>query len=68
MPRLIIDMDEVMADTYEKFVEAYALEFGRRPSQEELHGKKVYDLPGASHLRDAMYEPGFFRDVKPMPG
>lgn len=68
MPRLIIDMDEVMADTYEKFVAAYAREFGRRPSQEELHGKKVYDLPGAGHLRDAMYEPGFFRDVRPMPG
>jgi len=68
MPRLIIDMDEVMADTYQKFVDAYAREFGRIPTDEELYGKKVYDLPGAAHLRDAMYERGFFRDVIPMPG
>lgn len=60
MARIIIDMDGVMADTYACFVDRYEQEFGRRPGREELLGKKAYDLPGAQHIRDAMYEPGFF--------
>lgn len=67
MPRIIIDMDEVLADTYAKFIDLYDQGFGRRPSAEELHGIKVYDLPEAAELRKAMYEPGFFRDVALLP-
>ncbi|MFT7120172.1 MAG: 5'(3')-deoxyribonucleotidase [Neolewinella sp.] len=64
--RIIVDMDEVLADTYHKLEERYASEFGRRATAEELNGKKVYDLPGAKHLRDTLYEPGFFRDLPVM--
>jgi len=61
-------MDEVMADTYAKFVDAYEDRKGRRPSDEELQGKKVYELADdVADLRRAMYEPGFFRDVAVMP-
>lgn len=66
MARIILDMDGVMADTYFKFVDRYAERFGRRPGREELLGKKAYQLPGAADLRDAMHEPGFFRDVPVM--
>ncbi|NJC25050.1 5' nucleotidase, NT5C type [Neolewinella antarctica] len=68
MAKICIDMDGVMADTYQKFADAYLKEFGREPTRAELLGKKVYELDGAGHLRDLMYEPGFFRDVAVMPG
>ena len=63
IPRIIIDMDGVLADTYFKFVDRYEERFGRRPPREELLGKKVYDLPGGADIRNGMYEEGFFRDV-----
>lgn len=66
MQRLILDMDGVLADTYFKFVDLYEERHGRRPTAEELRGKKVYDLPGAEGIRDAMHERGFFRDVPPV--
>ncbi len=68
MARICIDMDGVLADTYQKFVDAYEREFGRELLRTELLGKKVYDLEGASHIRDLMYEPGFFRQNTVLPG
>lgn len=57
-----------MADTYAKFVAAYEARMGRRPTAAELRGKKVYELADdVADLRQAMYEPGFFRDVAVMP-
>ena len=52
-----------MADTYWEFARAYEVEFGRKLSEQELLGKKVYDLEGAAHLRNLMHQPGFFRNV-----
>ncbi|OAV45541.1 5'(3')-deoxyribonucleotidase [Lewinella sp. 4G2] len=66
MARICVDMDGVMADTYAKFVTAYEKEFNRVLTQKDLLGKKVYDLDGANHLRDLMYEKGFFRDLQVM--
>ena len=60
-------MDGVMADTYQKFADAYRAEFDRTLERAELLGKKVYELDGASHLRDLMHGDGFFRDVAVMP-
>ncbi len=67
MPRICIDMDGVLADTYVKFIDLYEERFGRRPTEEELRGKKVYELAGAADLRNAMYAPGFFRDPAVLP-
>ena len=67
MPRIIIDMDEVMADTYEKFHAAYEERTGRRLPPERLRGHKVYEAdPGHADLRRMMFEEGFFRDVPVM--
>lgn len=66
-PRICIDMDGVMADTYVKFIDLYEERFGRRLTEEELRGKKVYELEGAADIRNAMYAPGFFRDLAVMP-
>lgn len=68
MPRIIVDMDGVLADTYVKFIDRYEAAFGRRPAREELLGRKVYDLDGAADLRNAMHEEGFFRDIAVLPG
>lgn len=65
-PRICLDMDEVIADTYAKFIQLYAEQFGRTPLPAEYHGKKIYDLPGAKGLRKRMYNEGFFRDLPVM--
>lgn len=64
--RIIVDMDEVLADTYNEFGRRYAERFGTSPEPAMLAGKKYYDLPGAADLRNAMYEPGFFRHLPVM--
>lgn len=64
--RIIIDMDEVLANTYAEFGKRYTERFGRIVSDEELVGKKYYDLPGAADLRNEMLKPGFFRNLPVM--
>jgi 5'(3')-deoxyribonucleotidase len=61
-------MDGVLADTYVKFIDRYEATFGRRPTREELLGRKAYDLEGAADIRNAMHEEGFFRDIGVIPG
>ncbi len=65
--RIVIDMDEVMADTYAKFNDLYTDRFGNRLTPEEYHGKKIYEMEGAMELRNHLNDPGFFRDLKVMP-
>lgn len=65
-PRICLDMDEVIADTYAKFRDLYAITFNRTVDPAEYHGKKIYELPGAADLRNQMYAPGFFRDLPVM--
>jgi 5'(3')-deoxyribonucleotidase len=64
--RIIVDMDEVLADTYHEFGRRYAARFGREVPYDELVGKKYYDLPGAGDLRNDMYQRGFFRHLPVM--
>lgn len=66
--RIIIDMDEVLADTYVEFGNRFHRRFGRTVAAKELIGKKYYDLPGAADLRNEMFEPGFFRNLPVMTG
>jgi len=67
MKRIALDMDEVIADVYPKFADYFEKEFGRRPDPSEYHGIKIYELDGASHIRDYIHEKGFFRDLPVMP-
>lgn len=58
-----VDMDEVLADVMPKFLGIYERLTGVRPAQEEYWGKKIYQLPGASGLREELFKPGFFADL-----
>lgn len=64
--RIIIDMDEVLADTYAEFGLRFHQRFGRVVLDQELVGKKYYDLEGAADLRNEMFKPGFFRSLPVM--
>lgn len=66
--RIAIDMDEVMADVLPKFEALYNREFGKAIKREDYWGKKLYDIEGASHIRNFLYEKGFFADLPVMPG
>ncbi len=61
-------MDEVIADVYPKFLDIFEREFGRRPDRSEFWGKKIYDIPGADHIRSFLHHKGFFADLPVMPG
>lgn len=68
-PRIAIDMDEVMADVYPKFLDIYEEQHGRRPEYSEYAGGKIYDcVPGAEQLRSELHNEGFFRDLPLMEG
>lgn len=66
LPRIAIDMDEVMADVQPKFRDIFAERMGRRVSAEDYRGKKIYDMEGAGHIREALHEEGFFADLPVM--
>lgn len=63
LPRIAIDMDEVIADVMPKFLDIYEQEYGFRPTRETYWGKKIYTVPGAENLRDKLLKPGFFADL-----
>lgn len=65
--RIALDMDEVIADIEPKFIALYEREFGRKLTQEDLYGKKVYYFEGARYIREFLFEKGFFRDLGVMP-
>lgn len=64
--KIALDMDEVVADVMPKFLDAYAAEFGKRLQRDDYWGKKIYDIPGADHIRKVLYNKGFFRDLPVM--
>lgn len=69
--RLAIDMDEVLADTIDKFIEVYQRDHQTELLLEEMKGKEFHELlpDTLSHSwRDYVNAPGFFRDIKVMPG
>ena len=65
--RIALDMDEVLADVGPKFLDLYEREFGQRLSREDYWGKKIYQINGASRIRDHLYQKGFFADLPVMP-
>lgn len=65
-PVIACDMDEVVADVYHKFVALYAERYGKWLQKEDYWGRKIYQLDGASDLRNALHEQGFFADLPVM--
>jgi len=69
--RLAIDMDEVLADTIDKFIEVYRKDHNTEILLEEMSGKEFHQLlpDTLNHSwRNYINTPGFFRDLKVMPG
>lgn len=63
-------MDEVMADTIEKFITLYKRDHNIHLKLEEMRGKEVREaLPAELYNTTRKYvnEPGFFRDIPVMP-
>lgn len=69
--RIAIDMDEVMADLHHRRLELYQNEFNVNLSDEQLHGKKLFEVVPPEHMpraRSYLWEEGFFRNLEVMPG
>jgi 5'(3')-deoxyribonucleotidase len=68
--RIAIDMDEVLADTIDKFIELYKQRHQTEILLADMHGKEITEIlpPHLSGtLRPYINEKGFFRDLKVMP-
>jgi 5'-nucleotidase len=67
MKRIIVDMDDVMADTTGQFIAYFEQEFGVRIKREVLHGKEEGEgFPhGHDVLRQFPYQKNFFRTMTP---
>ena len=69
--RIAIDMDEVIADTIDKFIEIYRRDHQTEVLLAEMHGKEFNEmLPETLNgtVREYVNRKGFFRDLKVMPG
>lgn len=68
---LAIDMDEVLADTLGWQIHHYNQRFGASVTPADLDGVDLIDIVPDAHKSwavDIFSEPGFFRDIPPMPG
>lgn len=66
MKRLIIDMDDVIADTTGQFINYYEREYGVLVDREALHHKEEGEgFPNKEAIMRYLFEPGFFRKIKP---
>ncbi len=63
VPRIAVDMDEVLADVRPKFLDLFEAAYGRRLSEAEYWGKKIYQVDGALEIRDRLFDKGFFSDL-----
>lgn len=64
--RILIDMDDVMADAVARFLEWYERDFGVTISREKLHGTKLRDIVPPEHSQTVLMYPhqkGFFKDL-----
>jgi 5'(3')-deoxyribonucleotidase len=66
--RIALDMDEVIAEVVPKFLDYYEEATGTRPTKELYWGRKIYQLPGGTHIRDLLASEGFFADLPVMEG
>lgn len=66
--RILVDMDEVLADVYPKFEAIYTQQTGMPIQKSDYWGQKLYNLPGMNKLREVLHDPGFFADLPVMEG
>lgn len=66
MMRILIDMDDVMADAVARFLEWYERDYGIRYTREQLHGTKLSEIIPPEHsqaVRNYPHQKGFFKDL-----
>ena len=64
--RIIIDMDETVADSLGRHIEWYQRDFGIKVERSETVGKKFYDFVPEDHrptVKNYPFHPDFFRDL-----
>ena len=66
MKRLIVDMDDVIADATGQFISLYERDFGIRVLRESLnHLEEGHGFPDREAILRYVIEPGFFRKMTP---
>ena len=69
-PRLILDQDDVLADTHGKLADIVVREFGTGLAREEFYKMSFHKILSSDHhqrLYKIIQEPGFFRDIPLVP-
>src|SRR5436190_5067841 len=64
--RILIDMDDVMADAVARFLEWYERDFGVRYSRGQLHGTNLSEIVPPEHktiVHNYPHQKGFFKDL-----
>ena len=64
--RILIDMDEVMADAIARFLEWYERDFGIKYTKEQLLGTKLSEVVPEEHrsiVKSYPHQKGFFKDL-----
>jgi 5'-nucleotidase len=64
--RILIDMDDVIADAVERFLEWYERDFGVRYTQADLHGTKLHAIVPEDRrtiVKQYPHQKGFFKDL-----
>ena len=66
--RMIIDMDEVIADPMGEMIEWYKKEYGGQPDKDKMIGSWLLGFPEEHHqlILDRLRSPGFFRHLPVM--
>lgn len=67
--RILVDMDEVLADAVGQFIDWYERDFGVRYKKEQLEGTRLAHVVPAEHREKVIsypHQPGFFRDMAVM--
>lgn len=69
MARIAIDMDGVMADSTQHYIDWYAARYGVKVEKASLLGKpETTGFPLEGVVRQFLYTPGFFRTKPVIPG
>ena len=71
MPRICVDMDEVMADTLSEHLRRYNQHFDEAVTPEDLAGKGIWEYAPENRrqqLRDFLDAEDFFEDLPLIPG
>ncbi len=64
--RILIDMDEVMSDAIQRFLDWYERDFGIKYTKEQLHGTKLQYIVPEEHrtvVKQYPHQQGFFKDL-----